>query len=52
MRSANSKRANQFNPTGNDLDPDVGFDLRDSTGTVLKSKTYGRRSVGRAGFGD
>ncbi len=46
IRSANSKRANQFNSVGNDLNTDAGFDLRDSY-WFLKSKTYGRISVGR-----
>ena len=45
VRSANSKRANQFNSVGNDLGSDVGFDLRDSY-WFIKSKTYGRGSVG------
>jgi predicted porin len=48
IRSANSKRSNQFNPNGNDLNNDVGFDVRDSYWFV-KSKTYGRLSVGRQG---
>ena len=48
IRSANSKRANQFNAHGNDFSGDVGFDLRDSYWFV-KSKTYGRLSVGRQG---
>src|SRR5688572_16281765 len=48
IRSANSKRSNQFNANGNDFNNDVGFDLRDSY-WFLKSKTYGRLSVGRQG---
>jgi predicted porin len=48
IRSANSKRSNQFNPNGNDFSNDVGFDVRDSY-WFLKSKTYGRLSVGRQG---
>ena len=46
IRTANSKRANQFNSNGNDQAIDVGLDLRDSYWFV-KSKTYGRISVGR-----
>lgn len=45
IRSANSKRANQDNPTGNDLATDIGFDIRDSQWFV-KSKTYGALSIG------
>ena len=48
IRSANSKRSNQFNPNGNDFNNDVGFDIRDSY-WFLKSNTYGRLSVGRQG---
>ncbi len=48
IRTANSKRANQFNAKGNDFADDVGFDIRDSYWFV-KSKTYGRLSVGRQG---
>jgi hypothetical protein len=46
MRTANSKRFNQFNDEGDDFAGDVGFDIRDSY-WYLKSKTYGAGSVGR-----
>ena len=47
VRTANSKRANQLNPKGNDFAPDAGLDLRDSY-WYIKSKTYGgSRWVGR-----
>ena len=45
VRTANSKRANQLNPKGNDFAPDAGLDLRDSY-WYIKSKTYGRGSLG------
>jgi predicted porin len=46
IRTANSKRVNQFNSVGNDNAVDAGLDLRDSY-WFIKSKTYGRISVGR-----
>ena len=46
IRSANSKRFTQDNPTGNDNPEDVGLDLRDSY-WYLKSKTYGGVSLGQ-----
>lgn len=45
IRTANSKRFNQDNPTGNDFEADVGLDLRDSYWYV-KNKTFGSVSVG------
>ncbi len=45
IRTANSKRFTQSNPTGNDNPNDVGLDLRDSY-WYLKSKSYGAVSVG------
>ncbi len=45
IRTANSKRATQSNPTGNDNPADVGLDVRDSFWYV-KSKSLGTVSVG------
>lgn len=45
VRTANSKRFNQDNPTGDDFKADVGLDLRDSYWYV-KNKKFGTVSVG------